>query len=668
MLPTGEEADRMEQSTLNYVFNLFGKGVSQMLQTNVNQQTLIDELRSQVRSLQTQVSNLVGSIDEIENRIFVRMQSMQPTIYTREGIPFDDALDTLTAKLQTTSEKVVNNIESINRLDVDLQNKIDREEYLNTMSESNKAAEAYSDLSVGLQNLQKELQKQRQETLEANEHMFQSMRIQIQQQNNSSSKIESHVSGTINSFVTHDELQMILSHLNISKSHSIDTGLGSLDFNVSTENLTEEKVSQAIELLKKKQIDLDTNYSHQKNKIDDEYQKLYKFAESNATISDPENWVSDEFEEEEEISNEPDIRDYISVAVGNDSVERFDPVSLEYNPSGMRRSIGLFANVMKTLKSSPSKISVPEVPIEEDVQIDIEEVLEDAPKKPKTKKNSRKKKPIKTVVEKIKANKPKSGLMASPSIVSSQALGRFDEAKVMQKVMDVVMPRVENLLIDAFSGGKGGQSGLKLEKHEAKQLIEQLSLLDGVRTELKNMKIKVALKMDKGKIEQELRSRLTKDEFFAYLHSLFPDNPRIDKELPVSKARLPPLNQGQPPKRNDGEVSKSTDDSKVQLTKKKGKGPLSLVPARNSKMLSLNQKYLRGADGRYYFRDVSQEQNSTQSSNTGIFGSEEVEDSTVSAAFDFQPYMPSSSMRTKESVGAPSLGNIREQTPNNNQL
>ena len=183
MLPTGEEADKMEQSTLTYVFNLFGKGVTQILQTTVNQQTLIDELRSQVRSLQTQVSNLTASIDEIENRIFVRMQSMQPTIYTREGIPIDDALETINTKVQSNIEKIMNNNDTINRLDSELQNKLDKDDFFNSVNDNSKSNDIYSDLSISIQSLQKEVQRIRDENLESNEQIFQTMRNQLQQNN-----------------------------------------------------------------------------------------------------------------------------------------------------------------------------------------------------------------------------------------------------------------------------------------------------------------------------------------------------------------------------------------------------------------------------------------------------------------------------------------------------
>ena len=205
MLPTGDEAENMEQSTMAYVFSLFGKGINQMLQQSVSQQTLIDEQRAQIRSLQTQVANLTSALDEVEDRIFVRLQNMQPTVYTREGIPIDDALDSITSKLSSYHDKFVESSETITKYEAELNNKVDRDEFQTAIGENQHNSDTYTELSNGLAALQKDLEKQRQEQEEAMDRLLQSMRAQIHSQENS--ELDHSELKNNKDYVTHDELQ-----------------------------------------------------------------------------------------------------------------------------------------------------------------------------------------------------------------------------------------------------------------------------------------------------------------------------------------------------------------------------------------------------------------------------------------------------------------------------
>ena len=299
MLPNAEESESMDQASMTYTFNLCAKAGAQMLQTSVQQQTYIDELRSQVRSLQTQVSNLTASIDEIENRIFVRLQSMQPTIYTREGIPFDDALDTLTAKLQTQSEKINNNQEHLEKIESEIQAKVDREDFVAASQEAQKTSDSFQDLSLGMQALQKELQRQRQENQDNNERVMQSLKLQIQQ-NALHQTIADGPQETGVSYVTHEELNAAISKLKVlgneqAAGDSVDSS-AIVEFALGGDGVTQEKVEGAFEMLKKKQADIDAQYQLQKAKLADEYGRLMKVAEANQESDDEDDLYDDDWD------------------------------------------------------------------------------------------------------------------------------------------------------------------------------------------------------------------------------------------------------------------------------------------------------------------------------------------------------------------------------------
>ncbi|EAY14726.1 hypothetical protein TVAG_038320 [Trichomonas vaginalis G3] len=699
MLPTGEDAENMEQSTMTYVFNLFGKGVTQMLQTSVQQQTYIDELRSQVRSLQTQVSNLTASIDEIENRIFVRLQSMQPTIYTREGIPFDDALDAINAKLQSQSEKLITSAETLSKFDSEIQNKVDREDFAASTQENARLTEAFQELSNGMESLQKELQRQRQENQDNNERNIQSIKLQIQQ-NALHKTLNDGPDDSEDKYVTRDELKDILAKIKVmgpSGGSGEDDTSAIVEYALSGEGATEEKVKNAFEMLQKKQQDLDSNYKAQKGRIAEEYNRLMKIAEVNQgeeedgdydyDWEDDEGWASDGGE----YSDDAEQFELRSVAVDfNEGITFEETETRSYESCEGLRSVGLQADVDKFLEQQSRKTADESAEGEaedefEDIVTEVEkEVLSNrmaksarSKEQKSTHSSSRRDKSQENLQEegeesskkksqRKKVKKPKNGNGMKQLIdqmkdkqqavaVTKGPAARVDEGKITQKILDTVMPRVENLLIDAFSGGKGG--GIKLERNEAKQLIQQLTALENIKTELKQQRVKLTMKADKGKVEEDMRIRVTRDEFFGFLNQIFPENARVQElchTKPSATGVLPPLK-----KQRDAvdAVPQVPPDAKPKP--KQAKGPLTLVMNRNSKMLKANQGLLKGVDGHYYMRDTSQDGSQPPEKSKSAMSSQE---NSLAQSYDFQRYMPVGGSKPNEQPPQ-ALNMIREKTP-----
>jgi predicted nucleic acid-binding Zn-ribbon protein len=215
----------MDQSTLNQVFSLFGKGVTQILQQLVNQQTVVDELRAQNRSLQAQVANLTASLDEVEDRIFVRLQNMQPTVFTREGIPIDDALDTLAGKLQMMNERLVTNTESVHKVDAEVAGKVDRDEFTAVTNDTQRMSEGFDDVMNSLSAIQKDIQRQRQDNADSQDRLTETIRLQVQ-----SEVLHADMNGEdrdLSLFVTRDELNQELAKLRLLGGVSDDAdGVG----------------------------------------------------------------------------------------------------------------------------------------------------------------------------------------------------------------------------------------------------------------------------------------------------------------------------------------------------------------------------------------------------------------------------------------------------------
>ncbi|OHT04369.1 hypothetical protein TRFO_28133 [Tritrichomonas foetus] len=416
------------------------------------------------------------------------------------------------------------------------------------------------------------------------------------------------------------------------------------------------------------------NYNKETDIINEEMSKLMRLAK-NARKDDP-NYLENEEEEEEE---EEDSQRKAEKGKGNENLIDDDgnddddeiPVEKEYRNIGLdteehieieeteirtenkapkRRHIGLSVKrrVKKTKPSKDSSGKEQQQDNESEADLDDEddepdiEVEED---EGRSKKNPRKRKKVKKgisgLITKMKKTQKKN---QNQQAGTQQVVARIDEGKVTQRVLEAVMPRVENLLIDTFSGSNGiGGNGVKLEKNDAKQLITQLSLLDSMKNEVKGLRLKLAMKIDRVKAENELRIRITKDEFFQYLSAFFPENETIKQMVQQPKtSKLPPLNSRKPniggnPMSNSSLGQSAENPVTYTKNKQMAKSNLVMRPNRNSNMIALNQKFLKGADGHYYLRDMTTDPNSIQAVQGSMFG-ENSEDVDINAVLDFQPF------------------------------
>jgi len=303
MEPGGADADSMEQSTMNQVFTLFGKGVSQLLQQVVNQQTVVDELRGQNRSLQVQVANLTASLDEVEDRIFVRLQNMQPTIYTREGIPVDDALDTLVGKVQAANERLISNTETVSKVEAELSAKVDRDEFLAATADAVRAGESFADVSNGLQALQREIARVRQDAEDAQDRALQTIRLQVEAQ-----MLRAQLGSDdqdLSEFVTRDELRDALARLRVGAPGAGADGddedaSAVVEYVLAGGEADEARVQAAFEMLQDKKAQIDAGYAAENARIEREIGRLLRI--SGEADDDVE-------EEEDEPADEPAYRD-----------------------------------------------------------------------------------------------------------------------------------------------------------------------------------------------------------------------------------------------------------------------------------------------------------------------------------------------------------------------
>ena len=586
--------ENIETSTMTYVFDMFGKSVSQMLQASINQQVAIDELRAQLRSVQTQLSNVVGTLEEFEDRIFVKVQEMRPTIYTRDGIPLDDALEMVQNKVSVIGDRNQSQTEQIDRIENEIKNKVDLEIYENDKNLSNNNNNQNNpELFNSIQEIQKTILLQKQDIDQIGDKVLKMVQLKLDGfADNHNFNIDDEFS---DGYITKKYFDNQINKIKESQ------GIFTIDID---ENLKGSSIDNSFSYLQAQQDRLDELYNAQKEKIASGFTHLLTIAQ-------------EEEEEEEQFNNKENLSD--DFIIENDTINENNNFNLIEKKL---RSISIDTNnninfteiFIQKIKNSTKKRNIGLVfnGIEEKRLI--------------SSKNSKK-----YLINAMKKEKERA---ESSSTKHRSSRTYVDETKIASTVMANVVTRVENMLIDFFN--VKGVGGVKLDKNDAKVIIQELSTLQNLKEEMKKLKLLLKTKLDLSKAEKEFEIRITKDDFFNFISTLFPNNPSVQKALSNIKKGLPLLKSNSPRisknKNNDEEISLNKSN---KISKPSTAAP-NLIPSRQSKLLTLNQKYMKGADGRYYMKEIPTE---FVSSTLNSFNDKKINLSN-DYAFDFQPFLP----------------------------
>ena len=199
----------------------------------------------------------------------------------------------------------------------------------------------------------------------------------------------------------------------------------------------------------------------------------------------------------------------------------------------------------------------------------------------------------------------------------------------MNKTITTVINKVEDILTES--------KGMKLEKSDVQQIVEQLRSVSDLREEIRGIKRALGLKFDGARAEMELENRYTKDETMSLLSALFPDNPLIRRSSSSTR-------------RGIKEVREVKERTVRKRSVKTSHGPQSLVLSKPSKMLTLNKRFIKGQDGKYYLRDLPQEFDSIVTPS--IMGATTVADDADSI-IEFRQYVPAGQNLEEKRVKTP---------------
>lgn len=204
---------------------------------------------------------------------------------------------------------------------------------------------------------------------------------------------------------------------------------------------------------------------------------------------------------------------------------------------------------------------------------------------------------------------------------------QVDYNRITSKVVDDVQKIVENqlnVIFDQFGGG--------LDKKDIVAILKELKVLQTLKVDVDTLKTKIALKLDTSVALQEFESFVRRDELFK--------NETLTKSRRFNSGRL-----DDPPTPRSRTVRTVMAPIKKELAP--AKGPLPLVPARNSRLLACNERYAPGDDGKLYIREITPISLTAGTSNKNAPGSRisyydrskmTMEVDGVEAVLDFQPY------------------------------
>lgn len=186
-----------------------------------------------------------------------------------------------------------------------------------------------------------------------------------------------------------------------------------------------------------------------------------------------------------------------------------------------------------------------------------------------------------------------------------------------------------------------GASGAPVDKEDIHVLIGELKEVSEFKTALEALKVKLNLKVDQSFLMQELEKCLKREEFFEMM------------ECPATGTRTGSrrgFNSALRVRKTNDRSNTATPPTSGRRQKPEVQKPVTLVPARNSKLLSVNEKYLIGDDGKTYLKESSRISDrqyreppiTGDRSHASYYDRSKIsmEIEGVDAVLDFQPFVP----------------------------
>ncbi|OHT05035.1 hypothetical protein TRFO_06005 [Tritrichomonas foetus] len=264
-------------------FDSFNLGIRQMLNFQFMLFDALNELAAKFVSLKTEVSFLGNQLLNVDDAVSTYLASHPVEVYTRDGVPIDDAISILQDRLNATSERLNLINEKTEKYDIIMSDSVSKDVINNINMELERTTETSNETSMAVQMIQRELTKQKDQDDNKWDVVRNMFKQQVEQYGTViDSKVES---SDLVDYVKHSELAELMA-LFRSVPDDIKTKIPDIlpqIFKLKGLSM-DEKLTRAYDLLNIERKRIDT----ENQQLNDAFNQLKEAANANSAYAETE--------------------------------------------------------------------------------------------------------------------------------------------------------------------------------------------------------------------------------------------------------------------------------------------------------------------------------------------------------------------------------------------
>lgn len=439
-------------------FDTYNFGIHQLLNFQFLLYDSLNDLAAKFTSLKTEVSFLGNQILNIDDAVSNYMRDNPIEVYTRDGVPIDDALSALQEKIKLLNEHITTINDKNDKYEMIFNDAASKESVLNVKAELERASEANNETAVAVQLIQKEINRQKDGDDTKWEVIRDMFRQQVEQYG---ATIDQKVDqADLGEYVKHSELAEIT---NLFRSAPDDCKAKIPEIIPQVMRLNgltmDEKLQKAYDLL---HIERD-RVDKENHELNDAFQYLKQTAIARKQYSEQE--------------HQTDFIDCEVRDVGTNSGDvdlgetRYQQVKYYSKRSSISSSFDGPDKIFCEKEAAPSDV--------------INNIINGI--------NSQRKEHY---IDEEEDDDDSNSVHANVKGITAKVLFHCQE----------IIERQLGLLMNSL--------GVKIDKNEITTLVKELNIVDSLQKQLEAVNVKLTLKVDQSFFFDELKKYMLKEEFF----------------------------------------------------------------------------------------------------------------------------------------------------------
>ncbi|KAK8893509.1 hypothetical protein M9Y10_021931 [Tritrichomonas musculus] len=440
-------------------FDSYNFGIHQLLNFQFMLYDSLNELAAKFTSLKTEVSFLGNQLLNIDDAVSNYMKENPIEVYTRDGVPIDDALSVLQEKISSLNDRITSINDKNEKFDLIINESASKEALLNLSAELERNTETNNETALAVQMIQKEINRQK----DGDDNKWEVIRDMFRQQvEQYGASIDQKVDQSdLSEYVKHSEL-VELNNLFRSVPDDCRTKIPEIIPQVMrlTGLSMDEKLQRAYDLLhvERKRID---NENYQLNEA---FQSLKQTAIAHQQYNEQEHQTD---------FIECEVRD---VSIDSGQAEVSDTRYQQIKRYSKRYS------VMSNF-DGPDNVFC-------EREGDVSDILEGV---------------IRGITEDSNNNSYIGNGIDNEDGTAVNANVKGITSRVIEHCQGII-ERQLGLIMNSF--------GVKIDKNEIVTLIRQLNIVEDLQKQIESLNVKMTLKIDQSLFYDELKKYMLKEEFF----------------------------------------------------------------------------------------------------------------------------------------------------------